>query len=100
MALFVREDHETVTWSLKEFSVRKDFKWSQPEGEENLTELFVDRAAQKFGIVYYDSNSITAVEQFPDTEELVYSEARTACAACKHGSYGKVTDFSIISSST
>ncbi|KAF3051363.1 hypothetical protein E8E11_010392 [Didymella keratinophila] len=92
MTLFAGEDHETVSWSLKEFSIGKDFKWSKPEEEEDdRTELFVDRATHEFGIVYYDSQSTAAVEQFPDTEEPVYFEAKTTRAACKHDSCGKVT---------
>jgi histone acetyltransferase HTATIP len=91
MTLFEREDHETVSWSLKEFSIGKDFKWSKSEEEDVRTELFVDRATHEFGIVYYNSQSIAAVEQFPDTEEPVYFEAKTARAACKHDSCGKVT---------
>jgi hypothetical protein len=55
MSLLAREDHETVSWSLKEFSIGKDFKWSKPEEEDDGTELFVDRATHEFGIVYYDS---------------------------------------------
>lgn len=91
MTLFTREDHETVTWSLKEFSIGRNFKWAKPEEEDDRTELFVDRATHEFGIVYYDSHSIAAVEQFPDTEEPVYFEAKTARAACKHDNCGKVT---------
>jgi histone acetyltransferase HTATIP len=91
MTLFEREDHETVSWSLKEFSIGKDFKWSKSEEEDVRTELFVDRATHEFGIVYYNSQSIAAVEQFPDTEEPVYFEAKTARAACKHDICGKVT---------
>lgn len=91
MTLFAREDHETVSWSLKEFSIGKDFRWSKPEEEDDRTELFVDRATHEFGIVYYDSHSIAAVKQFPDTKEPVYFEAKTARAACKHDSCGKVT---------
>jgi hypothetical protein len=91
MALFTREDHETVSWSLKEFSICKDFKWSKPKEENERTELFVDRATYEFGIVCYDLHSIAAVQRFPDTEEAVCFEARSARAACKHDNCGKVT---------
>ncbi|KAJ4383252.1 hypothetical protein N0V86_001297 [Didymella sp. IMI 355093] len=39
MALFAREDHETISWSLTEFSICKDFKWSKPEEENDRTEF-------------------------------------------------------------
>jgi len=37
------------------------------------------------------THSIAAVEQYPDTQGPVYFEAKTARAACKHDSCGKVT---------
>ncbi|KAJ4403810.1 SAS complex subunit [Didymella pomorum] len=85
MSLLAREDHETVSWSLKEFSIGKDFKWSKPEEEDDGTELSVDRATHEFGIVYYDSLNSS------HTQGPVYFEAKTARAACKHDSCGKVT---------
>lgn len=91
MALFVREDHETVSWSLKEVSIGKEFKWSKAEEGDGRTELFIDRATYDFGIVCFDKHSIAAVKRFPDTGEPVYFEARTTRAACKHYNCGKVT---------
>lgn len=58
---------------------------------EYRTEVFIDRATHKFGIIYYDSHSIAAVEQFPDTDEPVYFGAKTARAACKQVKCYKIT---------
>lgn len=91
MIYTAKESHETISWSLREFSIGRDFKWAKPEDEDDRTELFVDRATHEFGIVYYDSRSIAVVEKFPDTADPVFFEARNARAACKHDNCGKIT---------
>ncbi|KAJ4331547.1 hypothetical protein N0V95_009863 [Ascochyta clinopodiicola] len=79
------EDHDTVSWPLESFTIGKDCNSSNP------TRVFVDRAAHEFGIIYYFANSVAAVEQYSDTGEPVYFQAKTALTACWHSKCKKVS---------
>jgi hypothetical protein len=77
--------HQIISWPLSSFAIGKDFTSSNP------TELFIDRATFEFGIIYYDSCSIAAVDQYSDTDEPVYFEAKKARAACWQEQCSKVS---------
>jgi len=85
MAALTTEDNQTVSWSLQEFAVGQDFNSTNP------TVLFVDRATQEFGIVFFNSESAAAFEMFPDTHEPVFFPAKDALAACWHGKSKKIS---------
>ncbi|KAF9696533.1 hypothetical protein EKO04_005325 [Ascochyta lentis] len=85
MLISTKKDYDTVSWPLESFTVGKDFSSSNP------TRMFVDRATHEFGIIYHDSDSVAAVEQFSDTDEPVYFRAKTALAACWHSRCKKVS---------
>ena len=85
MAALIPDDHEAVSWPLEEFAVGKDLTSTNP------TKIFIDRSTHEFGIVYYNSNSAAAVEQFPDTDEPVFFPAKNALLACWHSKCKKIS---------
>ncbi|KZM26154.1 hypothetical protein ST47_g2671 [Ascochyta rabiei] len=85
MPASIIEGHESVSWPLESFTVGRDINSSNP------TRIFVDHATHEFGIVYYYANSVAAVEQFSDTGEPVYFQAKTALMACWHSRCKKIS---------
>jgi len=69
------EDSKSVLWMLRSFTIGKEQKTTVH------TTLFLDRANAEFGFVVYTSASIAFVLRFPETNEPMYFQAKTARAA-------------------
>jgi len=71
----IAEDPKSVFWMLRSFTIGKEQKTPGP------TSLFLDRANAEFGFVAYTSAGIAFVLRFPETNELMYFQAKSARAA-------------------
>ena len=71
----IAEDSSSVFWLLQSFAIGKEQKTTGP------TNLFLDRTNAEFGFVKYTSPSIASVLRFPETNEPIYFQAKTARAA-------------------
>lgn len=78
MATLITDDNDSVSWQLEEFAIGREL------ASTNSSKVFVDRATQEFGIVYFNSDSAAAVETFPDTGEPIFFSAKDTLAACWH----------------
>ncbi|KAI4701113.1 hypothetical protein J4E89_010809 [Alternaria sp. Ai002NY15] len=79
------EDSKSVLWSLQSFTIGKEQKITVH------TNLFLDRANAEFGFVVYASASIAFVLRFPETNEPIYFQAKTARAAAWRDKSKKVS---------
>jgi len=81
----IAEDSKPVLWLLQSFSIGKEQKTAGP------TFLFLDRANAEFGFVSSNSSSIATVLRFPETNEPIYFQAKTARAAAWRDKSKKVS---------
>ncbi|KAI4639122.1 uncharacterized protein J4E78_011010 [Alternaria triticimaculans] len=79
------EDYKSLLWKLRSFSIGKEQKNTDP------TFLFMDRANAEFGFVDSTSFSIASVLRFPETDEPIYFQAKTARAAAWRDKSKKVS---------
>ncbi|KAI4640864.1 uncharacterized protein J4E79_011794 [Alternaria viburni] len=79
------EDSKSVFWMLRSFTIGKEQKTT------GHTTLFLDRANAEFGFVAYTSASIAFVLRFPETNEPIYFQAKTARAAAWRDKSKKVS---------
>ena len=78
-------DSKSATWSLLSFAFGKEQKI------DVHTTLFLDRANAEYGFVVYTSASIAFVLRFPETNEPIYFQAKTARAAAWRDKSKKVS---------
>ena len=81
----IAEDPGSVFWQLQSFSIGKEQKTTGP------TFLFLDRANAEFGFVRSSTFSIATVLRFPETNEPIYFQAKTARAAAWRDKIKKVS---------
>ncbi|KAI4675788.1 uncharacterized protein J4E84_009941 [Alternaria hordeiaustralica] len=81
----IAEDSKSVLWRLQSFSICQEQKTIGP------TALFLDRANAEFGFLKYTSSSIVSVLRFPETNEPIYFEAKSARAAAWRDKSKKVS---------
>ncbi|KAI4612400.1 uncharacterized protein J4E87_010301 [Alternaria ethzedia] len=81
----IAEDSASVVWLLQSFTIGKEQKTTGP------TFLFLDRANAEFGFVSTNHSGFATVLRFPETNEPIYFQAKTARAAAWRDKSKKVS---------